>query len=99
MEDPVCGTCGFLLFENIKCHQVKSDEVHHVFGKLGVLDGVFISFSQFVIVSDDAVHLIPHGADNASEKDPCRFRLPYHPAVTNRGKDGYCLRYRKNTAL
>lgn len=62
MEDPVCGTCGFLLFENIKCHQVKSDEVHHVFGKLGVLDGVFISFSQFVIVSDDAVHPIPHGA-------------------------------------
>ena len=58
MEDPVCGTCGFLLFENIKCHQVKSDEVHHVFGKFGV----FVAFSQFVIVSDDAVHLIPHGA-------------------------------------
>lgn len=52
----------FSFFENIKCHQVKSDKVHHVFGKFGVLNGVFISFSQFVIVSDDAVHLIPHGA-------------------------------------
>lgn len=36
--------------------------LENVFGKLGVLDGVFISFSQFVIVFDDAVHLIPHGA-------------------------------------